>query len=120
MKLAIPSSGQDIKSPFELRFGRAKWFIVVEAEGGQWQALSNEVNLHAAQGAGIQTAQRLADVNVNAVIAANVGPKAFRTLRAADIDIYLGKAQTVQEALQLYREGRLEKATEANVESHWA
>mgnify|MGYP001197244613 CR=1 FL=1 len=119
MKIAIPSSGQELSSPFELRFGRAKWFIVIDDDSGRWKAYSNETNLQAAQGAGIQSAQRLADLNVHAVIAANVGPKAFKTLKAADIEIYLGKAQTVEEALRLYHEGRLEEAKDANVESHW-
>jgi predicted Fe-Mo cluster-binding NifX family protein len=119
MKVAIPSSGQDLTSPFELRFGRAKWFIVIDADSGRWKACSNETNLQAAQGAGIQAAQNLADLNVHAVVAANVGPKAFKTLKAAGIEIYLGKAQTVEEALRLYHEGGLEEAKDANVESHW-
>lgn len=120
MKIAIPSTGQDISSPFEQRFGRTRWFIVIDADGEDWKAYSNDTNMQAAQGAGIQTAQRLADLAVDTVITANVGPKAFRTLKAAGIRIFTGKADTVSQALALFKEGLYQEAGNANVESHWS
>ncbi|MBN1382925.1 MAG: NifB/NifX family molybdenum-iron cluster-binding protein [Deltaproteobacteria bacterium] len=119
MKIAIPAKGQDITSPFEQRFGRTRWFIVVDADSRDWKAYSNDTNMQAVQGAGIQTAQRLADLAVDTVISANVGPKAFRTLKAAGIRIFMGTADTVEQALTLFQEGRFPEASDANVESHW-
>ena len=54
MKLAITSEGETLHSSVDPRFGRAKFFVVVDTETRAVVAVSNAVNLNAAQGAGIQ------------------------------------------------------------------
>lgn len=82
MKLAITSVDEGIESSVDLRFGRAKYFVVVDLETHATTTVSNYVNLNAAQGAGIQTAKTLIDLGVKAVITGHVGPKAFSALEA--------------------------------------
>ena len=94
--------------------------MVADSETGIWEAHANEQNMNAAQGAGIQAAQLLVNLGVEAVITGHVGPKAFRTLKAAGVSIYLSEAATVEEALRLFRENRLPRADEATVEGHWS
>jgi predicted Fe-Mo cluster-binding NifX family protein len=77
------------------------------------------VNLNAVQGAGIQTGQNIANLGVEAVITGNVGPNAFKTLNAAGIEIFLAEAQTVQEAIDLFKARKLKEVDKANVEGHW-
>ncbi len=67
----------------------------------------NEVNLNAAQGAGIQTAQNVALLNVEAVLTGHLGPNAFRALSAAGIKAYTGLQGTVGEAIEEFKAGRL-------------
>ena len=119
MKIAITSQGKELSSEIDLRFGRAKWLIVVDTESGDFQAHDNAVNLNAAQGAGIQTGQNIANLGVEVVITGNVGPNAFKTLNAADIKIFLAEKQTVAEAIDSFKAGELKEVDQANVEGHW-
>ncbi len=120
MKVAVTSQGQNLDSKVDLRFGRASWFIVVDTETGEYQAVSNEQNLSAGQGAGIQSAQNVSRQGVEAVITGNCGPKAFRTLNAAGIKIFTGAEGSVSGVLEQFKSGKLSEASGANVEGHWA
>ena len=108
-----------MQSPFDPRFGRAKWFIVIDTETEDFEAVDNKKNFNAAQGAGIQAGLNAAELGVNAVVTGNVGPKAFATLNAAGIRVYTGAEGTVQDALDKFKAGALESAQGANVEPHW-
>jgi predicted Fe-Mo cluster-binding NifX family protein len=119
MKVAITAQGQEFSSIIDLRFGRAKWILVVDTESGQLQVHDNAVHLNAAQGAGIQTGQNVANLGVEAVITGNVGPNAFRVLNAANIKVFLAAEQTVEQALTAFQKGRLQDVQQANVEGHW-
>jgi len=119
MKIAITAQGKELSSEIDLRFGRAKWLILVDTESGDSQVHDNELNLNAVQGAGIQTGQNIANLGVEAVITGNVGPNAFKTLNAADIKIFLAEKQTVAEAIDSFKEGELKGVDQANVEGHW-
>ena len=119
MKLAITSEAGTLASQIDLRFGRAKYLIVVDTDTADFNVHDNSVNLNAAQGAGIQTGQNIANLDVDAVITGNVGPNAFKTLNAAGIKIFLAEKQTVQEAIDLFKAGKLTEVNQANVTGHW-
>ncbi|HLB73421.1 MAG TPA: NifB/NifX family molybdenum-iron cluster-binding protein [Sedimentisphaerales bacterium] len=119
MKIAITAQGEELSSEMDLRFGRAKWLIVVDAETGDFQSHDNKVNLNAAQGAGIQTGRNIANLGVEAVVTGNVGPNAFKTLSAAGVRIFLAEKQTVQDAIDSFKAGKLKEVSGANVEGHW-
>ena len=119
MKIAITAQGKELSSEIDLRFGRAKWLILVDTETGDFQAHDNAVNLNAAQGAGIQTGRNVANLGVDAVITGNVGPNAFKTLNAANVKIFLAEKQTVQDAVDSFKAGELKEIDQANVEGHW-
>ena len=119
MKVVITAQGNELSSEIDLRFGRAKWLIVVDSETGDFQAHDNAVNVNAAQGAGIQTGRNIANLGGEAVITGNVGPNAFKTLNAAGVKILLAEKQTVAEAIDLFKAGKLKEVEQANVEGHW-
>ena len=119
MKIAITSSGNEISSALDPRFGRARWFVLYDTESEEYEAIDNKQNLDAAQGAGIQSGQRIVDSGVEAAITGNVGPKAFRTLSSSGIRIYLTKSTQVQEAIESFKNGDLQETNQANVEGHW-
>jgi predicted Fe-Mo cluster-binding NifX family protein len=119
MKIAITAQGKELSSEIDLRFGRAKWIIVVDSQTGDFQAHDNAVNLNAVQGAGIQTGQNVANLGVEAVITGNVGPNAFKTLNTANVKVFLAGSQTVQQALDSFRAEKLKEIDGANVEGHW-
>lgn len=119
MKIAITAQSSQKTDAVDLRFGRARYLIVADTETGDYTAHDNTVNLNAAQGAGIQTGRNVAELGVEAVITGHVGPNAFKTLNAAGIKLYLSGQQTVQEAVEAFKNGLLTQINTANVEGHW-
>lgn len=119
MKIAITAQGQTSADSLDQRFGRAKWIIIFDSETGAYDAHGNELNLSAAQGAGIQTGTNIVNLGADAVITGNVGPNAFKVLSAGDVQIYLCGAVSVAEAVELWKAGKLKQVDSANVEGHW-
>jgi len=119
MKVAITSEGPDMNSGVDARFGRGRYFIVVDTDTGEFSAEDNTQNLNAVQGAGIQAGRNVVDLGVEAVITGNVGPKAFATLEAGGVKIYIGASGTVSDALDKFKAGELECVEKANVEGRW-
>ena len=119
MKIAVTATSTDISSALDLRFGRARYFIVVDTETNEAVAHDNSQNLNAAQGAGIQSAETVVRLGAEAVVSGNVGPKAFRALKAAGVKMFLAHEGTVAEAISKFKAGELKEAASANVEGHW-
>lgn len=119
MKVAVTAEEASLSGRMGRQFGRAKYFVVVDTETKAYEAHSNLQNISAMQGAGIQAAQCVANLGVEAVITGNVGPKAFKALQAAGIKVFLGDAGTVADAVDLLGKDKLHLAQNANVESHW-
>ena len=91
MKVAIPASNQSMDGQLDPRFGRAKYFLIYDMESDEHEFITNELNMLARQGAGIQSAQTVAGKNVQAVVSAHVGPKAYAVLKDAQITLYSGE-----------------------------
>jgi predicted Fe-Mo cluster-binding NifX family protein len=108
-----------MESPVDPRFGRAAFFVVVDTDGGAFETHSNDQNVNAAQGAGIQAAETVSRLGAEAVLTGHCGPKAFRTLQAAGIRVVTGAEGTVQEAVEKFNSGELAPAGGPDVEGHW-
>ena len=119
MIVAITSQGTDLDSEVDPRFGRARYFLVLNTETDQVEAHDNEQNLNAVQGAGIQAARNVKALNVEEIITGNIGPKAFDVLNATGIRIFLGAKGTVRQAVEQWKAGELKKTENANVNGHW-
>ena len=120
MKILVTAKGKQISDEVDLRFGRAKFFILVDTATNEMTTHDNLQNLNAAQGAGIQAGETVARLGASAVISGNVGPKAFRTLTAAGIKMYICGQMTVADAVSKFKANELKEITAANVEGHWA
>jgi len=118
MKVAVTSTGATVDSQVDPRFGRAGWFMVVDTETMDSQAIENE-NVAAAGGAGIGSAKLIIDAGAEAVLTGNCGPNAERTLAAAGVKLYTGVTSTVQEAVEAFKSGKLVEAKGPNVQSHF-
>jgi len=118
-KIAVSASGPDLSGQVDPRFGRAPYFLLINPDTLEFEAVPNRQNLQAAQGAGIQSAVLVARHQPAAVITGNCGPKAHNTLAAAGIPVFLGVAGSVREAVQQYLQGKLSPAQGPNVSGHW-
>ena len=119
MKVAVTAMGKDLGAAVDPRFGRARYFIVVDTESEDFEVLDNEQNLNAAQGAGIQSARNVSESGADALITGNCGPRAFATLSAAGIKVYIGATGTVAQAVEALKAGELQAADDPNVQAHW-
>jgi predicted Fe-Mo cluster-binding NifX family protein len=120
MKIVITSSSANLADPIDMHFGRAKFFLLADTETGQAVAHDNAQNLHAAQGAGVQSAETVARLGAEAVVTGSVGPKAYRALQAAGIRIALVDAACPgDEALRRFKDGELPVLDKPNSEGHW-
>jgi len=118
-RIAFTATGEDLSSRLDPRFGRAERFLIYDLDTGDHEVVDNVMNKQAAQGAGVQSAQTVVDAGVEGVVTGHCGPKAFRVLEAAEIQIYLTDAETVEEALNRFKAGTLEATSRADVEGHW-
>ncbi len=119
MRIAVASQGTDLDSKVDSRFGRAPYFVVYDTQTKESEAVTNSQNVNAAQGAGIQAAENVTAMNVDLVIAGNLGPKAFQALKAAGVKVALWTEGSVSEAIELAQSDKLETSDKANVEGHW-
>jgi len=121
MKAVVTAIAGTLDSQIDQRFGRAKFFIVIDTETGDFKVADNSVNLNAAQGAGIQSAANVAELGAECVITGHVGPKAFAALQTAGIKICaVSETMTVAEAVERFKSGSLKFADNADVDGHWA
>ena len=119
MKVAISSKGKELSDSVDPRFGRAKWFIIADTDTDSFEAVPNEQNLNAAQGAGIQSAANVARQGVKYVITGHCGPNAFKTLQSQDIEVIVNAEGTVEEVLERFKRGELKSSKGPDVEGHW-
>jgi predicted Fe-Mo cluster-binding NifX family protein len=119
MRIAVTSQGDQLTSSVDPRFGRANCFLVMDTETGKQHVVDNSDNVNASQGAGVQAAQSLVDMHVDAVMTGHCGPRAFQVLEAAGIKVYLGVEGTVQSAIDRLESGPLADANGPSVEGHW-
>ena len=108
MKICVTATANSLDAQIDPRFGRCSYFIIVDSETLQFEAVSN-MAAGASGGAGIQAAQTVANKSVKLLIAGNVGPKAFQALSAAGIEVATGAFGSVREAVEKYK-----KAIEIN------
>ena len=117
MKIAITSSGDNLDSQMDPRFGRCQYFVIVDPDTMDFEAMQNESAM-ASGGAGIQAAQTIINAGINTLITGNVGPNAFEVLSTAGIETMTGASGTVRQALELYKSSSLQSAASATVSSH--
>jgi len=110
MKIAVSVKEKNLSGEVSDVFGRSPYFVIAEIENGEIKKTEIIENKNADQmgGAGISTAQLMAEKNVNAVITGNVGPRALDVLKQFNIAIYYGDGK-VEEILQKFIDGKLEK-----------
>ncbi len=118
MRIAFTATGTTLGDELEPRFGRAPYFLLVDTETRAVEAVPNP-GRNARGGAGIQSAQLVADRGAGAVLTGNCGPNAFRTLQAAGIEVIVGLSGVVGDLLESFLAGELEGTGAPNVDSHF-
>jgi predicted Fe-Mo cluster-binding NifX family protein len=118
MKVAVSATGTDLNAQVDPRFGRCAYFIIVDTDTMAFEAIQNPY-ITAGGGAGIQSAQLVANKGAQAVLTGNCGPNAFQTLSAAGVQVITGVSGTVGEAVERYKSGQFQPTAQANVPEYF-
>lgn len=116
MKIAIAARGPEGDEKLDSRFGRCEKFVFVDTDTGERTASIN--GGREMGGAGISAAQVVVDAGSDALIAPEVGPKAFRVLSGAGVEIYRSRGGSLEEILEELKKGNLEMTASATVAAH--
>ena len=117
MKIAITSSGPELTSQVDPRFGRCAYFIFIDTDSDKFEAIENS-GAQGMGGVGIQAGQMMIDKGVKAVLTGNCGPNAFQTLKAAGVEVITGVSGTVKEVVDKFKTGGFESVSGPNVSPH--
>jgi predicted Fe-Mo cluster-binding NifX family protein len=105
-KVCITSLGDTLDAEVDPKFGRAAYLIFTDLQMHSFEAVKNP-NTGQAHGAGVQTAQLVADRGVQMVFTGDCGPNARKVLDAAGIQTMTGSKGAVKDILShLNREGK--------------
>lgn len=88
MKTIITSTGNQLNSIFDLRFGRASWFCLYDDQSDEIRFIENE-NINSQSGAGTKTVEKVVELGVQKVISGDFGPKAKELLEKFNIQMVL-------------------------------
>jgi predicted Fe-Mo cluster-binding NifX family protein len=104
MKIIITSTGNNLNSKFDLRFGRSGWFCVYDTVTKDTQFIEN-TNKNANGGAGTKTAEMVAELEVTSVISGDFGPKAKSLLEKFKIQMIImdGKHKSIQDIIDIIK-----------------
>lgn len=115
MKIAIPVAEGSRDAQVDGQFGRTAQFLLIDSDTMETEIKANEMNRTASHGAGIQASQSVIEAGAEAVIARQIGPKAFRVLNEAGLPIYLCDAVSAAEAVKQFNAGGLKQADGSNI-----
>ena len=119
MRIAITAQDQNLDTEVDPRFGRTPYFLLVDTESLAFEVIENKQSFDLPQGAGIQAAQNIVPHKPVAVLTGNCGPKAFKVLEAAKIEVVTGVKGKIRDVVKAYVDGAYQRAEGANVEDHW-
>lgn len=108
MKIALSTSGENLQSQLDLRFGRCKYFYIYDLDNKHGYIIENQ-GLKANEGAGIVASQQLVEENIDVIITGNLGPNAFNIIEKADIVAYKANEGNLNEVLDKYNNNILEE-----------
>jgi len=114
MKICVTAVESGLDAEIDPRFGRSNYFTMVATETMEYESVRNP-NTEAAAGAGPQAAQMLGEKGVSVVITKNVGPNAVATLDVVNIKVYQAVRDSVREAIDMFKSGRLKHMADQRV-----
>ncbi len=120
MTICVTSTGTDINAEVDPRFGRTRYFILVDPDTMEYRFVENTQNADLPQGAGIQAGKTVAENGAKVLITGHCGPKAHKVLSRAGIRIMQAPPKaSVGDAVTAYKAGSLTALTAPNVNGHW-
>jgi len=115
MKIAISCQEEGIESIIDQRFGRSKYFLIVDIKDNKIVKTDSVLNQGAQQGhgAGIKAAEQIGELEVNVVITGDLGPNATNVLDKLEIKSYHGSGNA-KDIIDNFINNKLEEIMEVS------
>ncbi len=110
MKACVSAQGATLNDSVDPRFGRCSFFVFVDTDSLSFEVMRNDAGALGG-GAGIQSAQVVAQKGAQIVLTGNCGPNAYQALRAAGIEVFLNCSGTISDVIAQFRMGQLKAHT---------
>jgi predicted Fe-Mo cluster-binding NifX family protein len=113
MKIAISSEGDNLNSNIDQRFGRCKYFLIVDIDKNKVTKTEAVLNEGAEQGhgAGIKAAEQIGELKVEKVLTGQFGPNASAVLDKLGINAYQASGKA-KDAIDKFLKNELEIISE--------
>lgn len=112
MKLCVPTMGErGLDEQVSPHFGRAPTFVLYDTETGTVEILPNRSEHMGGFG---KPPEKLAEAGAEVMLCSALGPRAIRVFEQLGIEVYVGATGTVSQAIEMWRSGKLQMATDEN------
>ena len=115
MLVAVSADGNTLDAPVSATFGRCLYWLFVDAQTMEHEALPNPALADPA-GAGRCAAHFIAERGSQAVLTGAIGPHTFADLQAAGIPVFVSSGGTVRATMQAFRAAHLRPITAPTVD----
>ena len=110
MKIAFATDGKSLEDKIALHFGRAKNFLVYDAEKKDFESFTNPEIVSQAL-----PPDFLHDLGIAAVVVFSLGPNAYKKFQGYGIKMYKAKEGSVLDNIKLFEQGKLFSLKEKDI-----
>jgi len=118
MKILITTTGDDLQSEVDPRFGRCQYLLLVDTDSMDFQAFPNPY-LNEGRGVGVLAAQFVLQQGVKTLLTGACGPNAYAVLSAGGVGVITGVSGIVSEVIERFKAGEFRVDDKPSVQSHW-
>ncbi len=109
MKIVFTAKGENWDSLVDARFGRMEVLVIYDEISDTLRSITNSQTESMEHGAGLQTAQKVLELNPDVIITGNgAGQKALDILKRSNVKMYIGAGDmTIKDAYEAYKNDKL-------------
>nr|MDO8046052.1 NifB/NifX family molybdenum-iron cluster-binding protein [Candidatus Baldrarchaeota archaeon] len=112
VKICVPTLGQGgLDDYVSDHFGRAPTFTIVDLKTGEVKVIPN-TSIH--MGGSSYPPEILREHGVDVMLCSGIGPRAIKMFEQFGIEVYVGATGTAREAIEAWKAGKLQEATDEN------
>ena len=112
MKICIPTDGNNgLDEYVGEHFGRVKTYTIVDLETNEVRVIPNTSHHMGGQG---YPPELMVREGANVLVCRGLGRRAISMFEEFGIDVYIGASGTVKDAITAFKQGKLQKASEAD------
>ena len=112
MNFLIAASGDTLESKVDKRFGHPAFHILLDSLTMEFQAFPGPE-----ENASAKIWSKIAGIQIEGIIAGNIGPNAYDKVHALGIKVYICRNMTVREAVEKALSGQIKPISESTMKT---